>query len=127
MFSPHGLITAGVTLISAYNYYSLLPASNPTNKEVTLEEGTIIGYATVYTDERHTGSHHEYMKIQFMNDDGDHEPLFEGGGRPRNAADLRTLGFDLTTAIDPDRPLPEGEGLIPDRHHSSYPWRHHLS
>ena len=45
------------------------------------------------------------MKVRLVNADGEHELLFEDGGRPRNAADLRTLGFDLTTAIDPDRPF----------------------
>ena len=35
---------------------------------------------------------------------------FEEGGRPRTAEDLRSLGFDLSTAIDPDCPKTGEEG-----------------
>ena len=106
----HGLSTAGGTLVSAFNYYALLPSSNPTPNSVTLEKGMLIGYATKYEGARQANTGHGSMKVQLVSDDDAEGLAFEDGGRPRTAEDLRTLGFDLSSAIDPDCPKTEEEG-----------------
>ena len=106
----HGLETAGGTLVSALSYYALLPSSNPTSNSVISEKGTLIGYATKYEGIRRAGPAHESMKVQLVTDDDPGGLAFEDGGRPRTAEDLRSLGFDLSNAIDPDCPKTDEEG-----------------
>ena len=76
---------------------------------MTLEKGMLIGYATKYEGIRRAEVGHESMKVQLVTDDDAEGLAFEDGGRPRTAEDLRTLGFDLSSAIDPDRPKTDTE------------------